>query len=451
MTSKKYSNAILDKNGGLHSRRALKSVQQAMTTHGLKKPILYQIIMSGKSTKGEYQATIKRLIEHIRTKCKAEYVGAYEVGTEKGGLHCHMFVIVETLHHFPGNDVLNVSAGNFIARRIKRTGMSITIEPPKNTMHDGQMFARMDTPAKLANCIDWCTYILKVRSKDAVPGRETYFNSCHAANARKREAKRQKYRDALEKSSVTPQATPFLPIDPSMGRAEPSLTEKETQDESSTTEGNCPESSSQADSTSQDHSGPYTGPSSNPELGSARPRMRVPAPSASGPSSEAQARPGQAHGGAAGPAGEADLPITDNPGGTMLTSAQKYIASRYEQAVDLGLDVEAVRRYLLAHGIKHTPAQVVHQLDNVLCFAGYAASHLAPLVDVRAYDRTTSRKDWLNPIKSTYGPKEPRLIRVCLSEPIKLSHKPGSIGLTVGEPTSIIEPSTLLSQARSQA
>lgn len=81
-----------------------------------------------------------------------------------------------------------------------------------------------------------------------------------------------------------------------------------------------------------------------------------------------------------------------------MTPAERYIASRYEEAVDLQLDVGAVRRYLLAHGIKHTPAQVVHQLDNVLCFTGYAASHPAPLVDVEAYDRTTARKDWINPI-----------------------------------------------------
>lgn len=88
----------------------------------------------------------------------------------------------------------------------------------------------------------------------------------------------------------------------------------------------------------------------------------------------------------------------------MLTAAEKYIASKYEAAVDAQLDVGAVRRYLLAHGIKHTPAQVLHQLDNVLCFTGYAASHPAPLVDVRAYDRTTNRKDWINPIEHLATP-----------------------------------------------
>ena len=62
----------------------------------------------------------------------------------------------------------------------------------------------------------------------------------------------------------------------------------------------------------------------------------------------------------------------------MLTTAQKYIASRYEEAVGLQLDLDEVRAYLLAHGIKRTPAQVVHELDTVYEFYGYAASHAAP-------------------------------------------------------------------------
>lgn len=62
----------------------------------------------------------------------------------------------------------------------------------------------------------------------------------------------------------------------------------------------------------------------------------------------------------------------------MLTSAQKYIASRYEEAVGLRLNLDEVRAYLLAHGIPRTPAQVVHELDTVYEFYGYAASHQPP-------------------------------------------------------------------------
>jgi hypothetical protein len=176
-------------------------------THDLKNAVLYHIILSGSQDKAVYQATMKALMRHIRTKCRAEYMNAYEVGEEKGGLHCHMFVIIETAKHFP-SDLLDVREGQWIARRIKHKtmGHSIRIEPPKNAMHGGAMFARMNTPAKLENCINWATYQLKPRSKDGVPGRETYSGSEFVSNIEKREAQRQKHRDALTKSS--PPAAP---------------------------------------------------------------------------------------------------------------------------------------------------------------------------------------------------------------------------------------------------
>ena len=175
--------------------------------------------------------------------------------------------------------------------------MSITIEPPKNAIHDGQMFARMDTPAKLANCIDWATYILKVRSKDAVPGRETYFNSCHAANARKREAERQKYKNALEKFSrpalagvaaqeVLDAAAATNPSHWSVPdwKGIHTLAEKETQHERHTTPHGDTAGPGQADSISQaSSSGCGPSGSSQSGMGQAGPRPRVPAPSASGP------------------------------------------------------------------------------------------------------------------------------------------------------------------------
>lgn len=317
--ARKHSNPILDNpdNGGIHSTRRLKSVHQAMTTHGLKNAIVYQFILSG-SNRIEYQATMKALMRHIRTKCRAEYIGAYEVGDEKGGEHAHAYVIVETLHHFPG-DLLDVTEGHWIARRVKRKAktkinptdksLSIRIEAPKNTMHGGAMFARMNTPAKLADVIAWAEYHVKGRSKDAVQDREIYFASEFASNAAKREAKRQKYRDALEKSS-RPTATQTVPsplVDLSTGKGNQTHTEKELQNEGSTTTRVCQASRStsqgEAGSTSQDHASQdqtsttesgYSS-SSGPTLGFAGPRLRVPHASASDLTAEA-IWPGQAHG-----------------------------------------------------------------------------------------------------------------------------------------------------------
>jgi hypothetical protein len=76
----------------------------------------------------------------------------------------------------------------------------------------------------------------------------------------------------------------------------------------------------------------------------------------------------------------------------MLTTAQKYIASRYEEAVGLQLDLNAVRAYLLAHGIPRTPAQVVFDLDETYGFYGYASSHPAPAkLSTAAMDRMIDR------------------------------------------------------------
>lgn len=430
MTRKKHSNPILDNpdNGGIHSTRRLKSVHTMMTTHGLKNAVVYEFILAGKADKAEYQATIKALVRHIRTQCRAEYVGAYEIGDEKGGLHCHCYIVIETAPQIP-RYLLDVTPGHWIARRIARTGMSIKIAPPKAPMHGGAMFAKMDTPAKLADVIAWVEYHVKGRSKDGVPGREVYFASEFASNAVKREAKRQKYRDALEKSSrpAAPAATnPSPSVDPSTGKANHTITEKEAQHEGSTTTGNRPESSSQGEAgnshpngrkPSQGHSSPYTS-TGQPGMGEARQGPRVPA-SSTNTSTEAQAiRLGQADGGTDCQEHDTRPPITHSPGGTMLTAAEKFVAAKYEAGVDAQLDLDAMRRFLLAHGIKRTPAAVVFDLDERYGFHGYAASHPASLVDVRAYDRTTSRKDWTNPIErlattSEAGSRPGRLTSQC--------------------------------------
>jgi hypothetical protein len=65
-----------------------------------------------------------------------------------------------------------------------------------------------------------------------------------------------------------------------------------------------------------------------------------------------------------------------------------YLATQYEQAVDAGMDVEAIRRHLHHLGILRSPAQLRHDLDVTYAFAGYWASHPAPLpLDVAALDK----------------------------------------------------------------
>lgn len=62
----------------------------------------------------------------------------------------------------------------------------------------------------------------------------------------------------------------------------------------------------------------------------------------------------------------------------MTTATFNYVAAMYEKAVDRDLDVTAIRRFLAEHGVRRTPAQVLHDLDTVFQFTGYADSHPAP-------------------------------------------------------------------------
>lgn len=71
-----------------------------------------------------------------------------------------------------------------------------------------------------------------------------------------------------------------------------------------------------------------------------------------------------------------------------MTPASRYIARLYESAVDRGLDVDAIRVYLLSRGVARSPAMVAYDLDHVFAFHGYAASHSpAPARTVQEHDR----------------------------------------------------------------
>jgi hypothetical protein len=346
-------------NDGLHSKRALNTVRQLFTTHDLKDAVLYQFIASGSQDREVYQATMKSLIRHIRTKCRAEYIGAYEVGEEKSGLHTHAFVIIETAKHFP-SDLLDVSEGKFIARLRKRKGISLRIEPPKNRMHGEAMFARMSTPAKLENCINWCTYILKPRSKDDVPGRETYFGSEFVSNITKREAQRQKYRDALLKSSKPTQT----------------LT-KETNDEASTTE-------------KSEAFLPLGSPADQEETSSESRDSLVDARQSAHGSEEVRSE-SEASTDDERYSDSRISPYYERPE-MRLTAAQKYLATLYEHCVDANMDTDEIRRYLLAKGVVRTPGQVAWELEHVFCFTRYADNYPPkPVMSSAEWDRTAYR------------------------------------------------------------
>lgn len=305
-----------------------------------------------------------------RDGIQCEWWAAREVadGTKKD--HLHVFMVVDATG-IKVAKLFNTFEDGRVQQHCKAHGVEFAIFEPKDyqDIHGRNNYMRLPYQGpgnrqtalgteRLADALVWLSYLGKKRSKPEDDKSGQIF-------------------PASRPTRKAAQTTPFLPIGSPMGRAEQSLTEKETKHEASATAGDGPESSSQGEaSTESPASRPYTSPS-QPGMGQAGPRPRVPAYSASS-STEAEAiRPERTHGGTAGPADKADLPITLALGDAM-TPAARYIASKYEKAVDLGLDLEAMRRYLLDRGIKRTPAAVVFDLDERYRFHGYAASHPAP-------------------------------------------------------------------------
>ncbi|TXG01903.1 hypothetical protein [Massilia arenae] len=409
-------------NGGYHRqgkrayRNAVRKITDCLPLY--REARLYHLCFEGK-THPEHMKMLHALGQMAtRAGIECEWFAAREVADGTKADHLHVFMLIDA----HGNNVwkvFNQFDDGQVGQLCNDKGIEFAIFSPKDFQgihgRNNYMALPYQGPGnretalgrkRLADALVWLSYNYKARSKPQDDKKWQIFPASRPT--RKAPAA------AQEAPTVT---NPSPSVDPSTGKANHTLTEKETQHEGSTTEGNCPESSSQgeadssqgeADSTSQDHSGLYTGPSSNPELGSSRPRPRIPAPSASGPSTEAQARPGQAHGGATGPAGEADLPIThpyidarkipvvdSDPvltTGEAMTPADRYIAAKYEAGVDAKLDLDAMRRFLLAHGIRRTPAQVVHELDSVYGFYEYTSRHPAPaVVDVTQLDRAIDR------------------------------------------------------------
>jgi hypothetical protein len=360
MPQKKMNSFILDANGGLESARALSHARNVLLSHDLKQPVLYHLVLTGSQSIPVYQGVIKSLMRRIRNHgCRLEYFGAYE-NDEKKGMHAHCYILIETGRRKTPFKLLDVNDGEYLHKLAERHGLvnekgktqRIHVSKPKNAMHEGQFFARPTKGEKLDNCLCWIEYPYKQRSKDGIPAREKFFNSEFKANKSKRASEMQQY---------------YAPATP----AAPTQQENEGTNEDRTTEK--PETNS------------ALGSPANQEGNSTSDKALVCPGQPTSPGEEARSQQ------EASLHDERDNGTRASPSDQglemMLTASQKYLVSLYEQAVDASLDLDEMRRYLLAKGVVKTPGMVAWELEHVAGFYGYAASHQPK--------PQPSMKDWL--------------------------------------------------------
>jgi len=446
--SKKLETIIHRANGGNHSPVNYRKHINMLLDHPYSIGLLYHIVLTGSEDPKVYRKAVELLCKQLRANgMPCRYKACYERDKFKR-FHKHVFLLIEAKHSHP-DTIIHFRKGHWFTKMMESLGLGFKIAQPLDPMHQvggkkvNYAYVPKKASPKLDDCLLWISYLTKVRSKEGVEC-QIYTGSTNreakkpdSPSAALLAAKEENIpleggkvisAKAVKNSAVPATFYPIQDITPSplsVPRQEGpiELTEKETQHESSSPTSNGPgQDYSSTESTTSGPGAAYSS-SGSPTLERSRPRLlRGLQALSSGPTAEA-IRPGPENGsqaesggtqaapnslnGLIGPApnrddwfptfGESNFPIENPAQETAMTTAERYIASKYENAVDLGLDLEAIRRYLLDRGIKRTPAAVVFDLDERYRFHGYAASHPAPpVMTLTAIDKSISREHALS-------------------------------------------------------
>ena len=434
-------------NGGWHRqgkrayRNAVRKIIDCLPFY--REARLYHLCFEGK-THPEHMKMLHALRQMAtRVGIQCEWFAAREVADDTKADHLHVFMLIDA----HGNNVwqvFNQFDDGQVGQLCNDKGIKFAIFSPKDFQgihgKNNYMALPYQGPGnrqtalggkRLADALVWLSYAYKARSK---PQDDTKWQIFPASRpARSRKAAPQAAQEALD-ASVATQAIPFLPSVPRLEGQQITLTKESNEGHTTPqcgTEG-------QSTGTSQDtgtNQSTVTSPGSRETASRANhcPGHDCGTGQSEGPTSPGESRysteaihpgyeddgatdrkhevieRGQSNDGASSQGCDTRQPITHSPGGTtVLTPAQNYIASRYEEAIGQQLDLNAVRAYLLAHGIPRTPAQVVFDLDETYGFYGYADSHKPPAqvstaVLDKIIDRMADRDIKLLPIPTITG------------------------------------------------
>lgn len=181
---------ITERNGGVHSQRALTRARELLVGHGFARPRLYHIVLldhaaeSPTSTR-RFQGAIKALCRKLRQiGIPTRWRACIERDDEKG-MHAHLFMLVDATAANPCS-IINAKRhgaqawlNNMLAARF----MDFHLSQPKADLHrvGGTADGRRKNYATLAghkldDCLVWVSYLTKQRSK---PGdiRNVYMSS----------------------------------------------------------------------------------------------------------------------------------------------------------------------------------------------------------------------------------------------------------------------------------
>lgn len=396
-----YPDEIVTKNnnGGWHRkgkrayRSAVKTFMQCLQTY--KEPRLYQLCFEGKTHKAQMKMLNALIQIADRAGIECEWFACREVADRTKAAHIHAFIIINA-HNVNVWSVFNQFDDGQVGQLCIKHGINFSIFPPKDEkgIHNGNTYMALPYQGpgnrqtqlgteRLADALVWLSYAYKARSKPTDEEADGQIFPASRPN-RKRSIPLPSAALPAEKEESTVEAIES-DSKPLQGDSKPSV----WIDAKST-----PEPHQEAVFASQTHN---DNKEANENSTTAQYQTNRQGEACNSSPSEVRC--------------DASNPRHEDGSGAsthhkegryemMWTPAETYVATQYEAAVDQQLDVEALRLFLLEHGIKRTPAQVAWELEEKYGFLGYVSRNPAPAkADTRALDALIDR----TPLKSAKG------------------------------------------------
>lgn len=173
-------------NGGVHSTKQLKTAWDMLRNCTYKRARLYHICFTGATQVEPYREANDELIRKLRKKTEVQWKGAVEVDSEDDdeskGLHFHVFILIDAFSWNPDH-ILNRKVMGDLYILTAKHGITFKLNEPRDPIHRAEDGSQLNyatlppsKPEKLANCLNWISYLYKRRtkSKDIKP---TYYSS----------------------------------------------------------------------------------------------------------------------------------------------------------------------------------------------------------------------------------------------------------------------------------
>ncbi|GAC1544230.1 MAG: hypothetical protein NVS2B7_18420 [Herpetosiphon sp.] len=184
---------VLERNGGMHRQKQFRRIKAMLTGHGYKQPRLYHLVLIDDTETAERQGAA-RFLKALKVLCLE--LRQNDISTrwraclerdDKKGIHFHVYVLVDAVKKNPCG-IINKKTGKegWLRNMLEKQALRFHLSPPKSDIHrkrngERENYAHVSR-AKLDDCIEWISYLVKARSKpDDIRG--IYFSSRDSLHA----------------------------------------------------------------------------------------------------------------------------------------------------------------------------------------------------------------------------------------------------------------------------